>query len=86
MALRIESVSLSKNQVTTGEVFIIRVTIVTHQFLAMSPHAQLKAYTHRQLTERGAILPTHEDLSAFRHSKLEEKTYLQVETMDTEGG
>lgn len=52
--IKVESIELSKNPVSTGENVIISVSVVTHAYLkANYTHQQLKQYTHHELNRRG---------------------------------
>lgn len=84
MAVRIEAVGLSRNPVTVRESLIVSVTIVTHGYLGKSTNAGMKSYTNGQLRLRGGgeSVPSHAQLTAYRHSALHGLTYQEIETME----
>lgn len=84
MAVRVETVHLSRNPVLVKESLIISVDIVTHGFLGFSTCAELSEYTNGQLRLRGELVPAYLQLSAYRHSALAGKTYQQIETMEVD--
>lgn len=51
MNVPIKEIQLSKNAVTTGETFIISVSIIENRFLSKLSHFMMKAFTHKQLRE-----------------------------------
>ena len=81
MAVRIEAVELIRNPVVVKESFIISVTIVTNGYLGRYTNAELKSYTNSQLRLNGESVPTHAQLSLYRHLRLYDMTHQQIETM-----
>lgn len=86
MAIRIETVTLSRNPVSVKESFIISVAIVTHGYLKTSTHRELSAYTNGQLRLRGESVPTYAQLTGYRHAALHGMTHQQIETMEVTNG
>lgn len=82
MAARIDAVELTRNPVVVKESFIIIAAIVTNGYLGRYTNAQLKSYTNGHLRLRGESVPTHAQLSLYRHLRLYDMTHQQIETME----